>query len=175
MTASESSATTPRPAIITSDLPADAPHIVLSRLIDAPPELVYRLWTDPRHVVQWWGPTGFTTTNLEMDVRPGGRWRYIMHGPDGVDYPNRVSYQEVAPGERLVYDHDDDSDIDPQGFHVTVTFANEGGKTRLTMVSNFGSMEARAAVLEFGAVDGGKQTTDRLAVYVAGYLSGRRE
>jgi uncharacterized protein YndB with AHSA1/START domain len=63
------------------------------------------MWTDPRHVVRWWGPTGFTTTIHEMDVRPGGNWRFTMRGPDGVDYPNEHIYVEVAPPERLVTQH----------------------------------------------------------------------
>lgn len=77
-------------------------EIVISRLIHAPRELVFKVWTDPKHVAHWWGPNGFTNTIHEMDVRPGGVWRFIMHGPDGVDYPNKIVYKEVvkpqAPG-----------------------------------------------------------------------------
>ena len=83
-------------------------EIVATRLFDAPRDLVFMMWTDPNHIAQWWGPRGFTTTTLEMDLRPGGIWRFIMHGPDGRDYPNRVIYLEIVPLERLVYKHESD-------------------------------------------------------------------
>lgn len=67
-------------------------EIVITRVFDAPREQVFDAWTDSEHVSQWWGPNGFTTTTHEMDVRPGGVWRFIMHGPDGVDYKNRIVY-----------------------------------------------------------------------------------
>lgn len=81
------------------------PELVVSRSLRAPRELVYRAWTNPRHIVQWWGPNGFTTTMIEMDVRVGGLWRFIMHGPDGTDYPNRNVYVEIVPNQRLVFRH----------------------------------------------------------------------
>src|SRR3954449_1876611 len=99
-------------------------EIVAVRVFDAPRELVWKLWTDPHHVAQWWGPNGFTNTIHEMDVRPGGVWRFIMHGPDGVDYPNRIVFIEVVEPERLVYSHGGDEG-DPVQFHVTVTFAEQ--------------------------------------------------
>ena len=72
---------------------------------DAPRELAWQAMTDPRHVVQWWGPRGFTTTIQEMDVRPGGVWTHVMHGPDGTDYPNHSVFQEVVYPERIVFAH----------------------------------------------------------------------
>lgn len=101
-------------------------EIVLTRVLDAPRELVFDAWTDRKHIAQWWGPRGFTTTIHEMDVRPGGVWRFMMHGPDGVDYPNRIVFREVVKPERLVYDHGSDDPADPAQFHVTVTFAKQG-------------------------------------------------
>ena len=80
-------------------------EIVLSRLIDAPRELVFNAWTDPKHIGHWWGPRGFSVTTHEMDVRAGGTWRFIMHGPEGRDYPNKIIYLEVAKPEGLVYRH----------------------------------------------------------------------
>ena len=71
-------------------------EIVTTRLLNAPRALVFEAWTDPHHVAQWWGPNGFTNTIHEMDVTPGGVWRFVMHGPDGVDYPNRIVYIEVV-------------------------------------------------------------------------------
>ncbi|HJU84374.1 MAG TPA: SRPBCC domain-containing protein, partial [Holophagaceae bacterium] len=76
-----------------------------ARILEAPRELVFRLWTEPGHVEKWWGPEGFRNTIHEMEVRPGGRWRLTMHGPDGTDYPNVITYLEVLPPHRLVYHH----------------------------------------------------------------------
>lgn len=138
-------------------------EIVLSRVFDAPRDLVFKVWTDPAHKSHWWGPRGFTTTTLSADVRPGGSWRFVMHGPDGRDYQNRITYREVVPPERLVYTHGGNIDQDePVGFHVTVTFEDVGGKTRLTMRSVFPTAEERDRVVrDFGAVEGGKQTLER--------------
>src|SRR4029079_5782761 len=99
-------------------------EIAATRVFDAPRELVWRMWTDPDHVIHWWGPNGFTNTIHEMDVRPGGVWRFVMHGPDGVDYQNKIIFREVVRPERLVYDH-----VSGPKFHVTVTFAEQAGKT----------------------------------------------
>src|SRR5262249_44544159 len=99
-------------------------EIVVTRLFDAPRELVVRAWTEHERLVQWWGPDGFTTTIHEIDVRPGGVWRFIMHGPDGVDYGNKIVYLEVSAPERLVYLHGEDTENDAEQFHVTVTFAD---------------------------------------------------
>ena len=142
-------------------------ELVITRVIDAPRELVFRAWTDPQHVVHWWGPNGFTNTIHEMDVRPGGVWRFIMHGPDGVDYANKIVYIEVVRPERLVYAHGSDVEDDPGKFNVTVTFADLGDKTRVTMQMVFASAAVRdQMVKEVGAVEGGNQTLDRLEAYL---------
>ena len=141
-------------------------EIVITRLIDAPRERVFEAFTDPAQVGEWWGPTGFTTTTHEMDVRAGGTWRFIMHGPDGVDYPNWIAYHEVVRPERLVYDHGGNRP-DPE-FHVTITFADEGGRTRLTMRSLFPTAAAREYVVrEVKAIEGGNQTLDRLVQFLS--------
>ncbi len=88
----------------TPTTPSDR-EIVMTRVFDAPREVVFEMWTDPKHLVHWWGPRGFTTTIQEMDVRPGGLWRKIMHGPDGANYPNHSVFLEVVKPERLVYKH----------------------------------------------------------------------
>ena len=139
----------------------------LTRDYDAPRELVFKVWTDPKHTVQWWGPNGFTTTSHSMDFRVGGGWRYTMHGPDGVDYPNVTTFLEVIPPERLVYDHGDDEN--PRMFRATVTFEElDGGRTRLTLRLAFPTAEARDLIVEkHGAVEGGKQTLARLAQYLS--------
>lgn len=138
-------------------------EIAASRLFDAPRELVWKMWTDPHHVAQWWGPRGFTNTIHEMDVRPGGHWRFHMHGPDGRNYRNEIVYHEVVKPERLVYDH-----LSEPFFHVTATFVEENGKTRVTLRSLFRSPEARRKVIEtFGALEGMKQTLARLGEQLA--------
>lgn len=154
--------------------PASAPpdtfdrEIVLSRVFDAPRDLVFQAWTDPDHIDRWWGPDGFTTTTREMDVRPGGVWRFVMHGPDGADYPNRIIYDEIVRPERLVYTHDSGQEDDPARFQVTVTFAEAGDKTHLTVRMAFASAAQRDRVVkEFRAIEGGQQTLERLAQYLA--------
>ncbi len=138
-------------------------EIVATRVFDAPRELVYQMWTDPKHIQHWWGPNGFTNTIHRMEVRPGGVWDFIMHGPDGRDYHNKIVYLEVVKPERIVYDH-----VSGPTFHVTATFAEEGKKTRLTVRMLFESAAQRDQVAEeFGAVEGLSQTLGRLAAYLA--------
>jgi uncharacterized protein YndB with AHSA1/START domain len=152
---------------------ADAPtsdtadrEIVLSREFDAPRELVFQAYTDPRHLPIWWGPDGFSNTVHHIDVRPGGMWRFTMHGPDGKDWPNRIAYSEVVPNERLAYLHGDDVDDDPGAFQVTVRFDDLGGRTRVTQRMVFATAAQRAGVIQFGAVELGNQTMAKLAEYL---------
>jgi uncharacterized protein YndB with AHSA1/START domain len=112
-----------------------------------------------------------------MEVKAGGVWRFVMHGPDGRDYQNKITFIEVVKPERLVYRHGgtgakEDRDLEPVNFHVTVTFAEEGGKTRLDMRSVFPSAKARDYVVEnYGAVEGMHQTLARLEEYLAKEVS----
>jgi uncharacterized protein YndB with AHSA1/START domain len=154
--------TTSRPSSTSST--ADR-EIVTTRLIDAPRELVYEAFTDARHVGHWFGPEGFITTTRSMDVRPGGKWIFVMKGPDGTDWPNVVTYQEVTPPSRLSYLHGDDRE--PDMFSVVVTFDEADGKTALTMRAVFKTAAAREFVArERGAVEGAQQTVARLDAYV---------
>jgi uncharacterized protein YndB with AHSA1/START domain len=142
-------------------------EIVATRVFDAPRELVFKAWTDPEHVAQWWGPRGFTTTTQRMEVRPGGVWRFVMHGPDGKDYQNMITFLEIVEPERLVYKHGGAKDVEPVNFQVTVTFEDEGGSTKLTMRMEFPSASARTYVVEtYGAVEGLNETLDRLGEFV---------
>jgi uncharacterized protein YndB with AHSA1/START domain len=151
------------------DLESDVKTIVGSRLIDAPRELVWLAWTDPRHLAQWWGPDGFTTTTSAFDFRPGGVWRFVMHGPDGRDYENRVTFDAIVKPERLDYHHGGGDDVEPVQFRTTVTFEDAAGKTRVTLRGVFPSAEERARVIrEYGADKGLVQTLARLDGYVAG-------
>lgn len=101
-------------------------EIVSTRLFDYPRERVFQAFRDPGQLTCWWGPRSFTNTFYEFDLRPGGQWRFMMHGPDGTDYPNESRFIEVVPGERVILDH-----LDSPKFRMTLTFADEGGKTRL--------------------------------------------
>lgn len=142
-------------------------EIVTSRLLDATRDLVFKVWSDPQHIGQWWGPTGFTTTTSVMDFRPGGRWRFVMHGPDGRDYQNLIIYDEINAPERLVYHHSNEEDVSDVIFKTLVTFTEEDGKTRVTMRATFPTAAERDRVTqEYGAVEGGQQTLSRLAAYV---------
>lgn len=142
--------------------------LVLTRELAAPRSLVWHTWTDPAHATQWWGPRGFTTTTLEMDVRVGGRWRYVMHGPDGRDWDNRQTYLEVEPERRLHYRHGRDLDDDPDAFLATVEFEDAGEAcTRVTMRLVMPSVEACRTARSFGAVELGETSLDCLEEAVA--------
>ena len=141
-------------------------EIAVTRIFNAPRELLFKVWTDPKHIAHWWGPRGFTTTIETMDVRPGGVWQFIMHGPDGVDYPNKIVYIEVTKPERLVYNHGEEGQ--PGYFQVTVTFEDQGGQTKLSMQMLFKTAEERDQVVKkYGAVEGLKQNMDKLGEYLA--------
>jgi uncharacterized protein YndB with AHSA1/START domain len=143
-------------------------EILATRIFDAPRELVFRMWTDPEHIVQWWGPKGFTTTTYSMDVRPGGVWRFVMHGPDGTDYQNKITFLEIVEPERLVYKHGGDRDVEPVNFQTTVIFEERGGKTAISIQMLFPSARARDyTVAKYGAVEGLNQTLGRLTEHLA--------
>lgn len=144
-------------------------EIVIERLFNAPKELVFEAWTNPQHVEKWWGPSGFSVTTHEIEIKQGGVWRFIMHGPDGTDYPNRIIFKEIEKPNKLVYTHDDDNADGPvSDFLTEVTFETKGDKTLLTMRSLFATAEARDLVIrEFGAVEGGKQHLSRLEKFLA--------
>ena len=111
-------------------LEKQAREIVITRVFDAPRELVFEMWTDPKHLAHWYGPRGFTITIQEMDVRPGGEWNMIMHGPDGTNYPNHSVFTEVVKPERLVYVHDGRREGGSNSdFEHTVTFEGQGDRT----------------------------------------------
>ncbi len=155
-------------AMIDRDVDTADREMVITRLIAAPPELVFEAWTTPEHLATWWGPNGFTTTTSAFDMRPGGVWRFVMHGPDGRDYENRITFDEIVRPERIVYRHGGGEDVKPVTFNTTVTFTPEDGKTRVTLRAVFPTAAERDRVVEeYGAVEGGKQTLARLDQYVS--------
>ncbi|MCC6302535.1 MAG: SRPBCC family protein [Gammaproteobacteria bacterium] len=144
-------------------------EIVITRVIDAPRELVWRAMTDPAQVAHWWGPNGFTTTIEKMDFRVGGVWKHVMHGPDGTDYPNSSVFREIVEPERVVYSHGGGKEGGPGAhFVASWTFEALGDKTRLTLRMVFDTPAERDLVIaQYDAVEGGRQTLGRLAAYLA--------
>jgi len=149
---------------ITPDHPAEtAPdrEIFNTRVIDYPPARVFEAFRDPNQIIRWWGPKDFTNSFQEFDLRPGGRWRFVMHGPDGANYENECVFVEIAPAERFVIDH-----IPNPKFRLTVTFEDLGGKTRLGWRMLFETAEVCAAVKRF-APEANEQNFDRLESQLA--------
>jgi uncharacterized protein YndB with AHSA1/START domain len=136
-------------------------EIVSTRVLPWPRERVFRAWTDPYHLARWWGPKGFTNTFQEFDLRPGGRWQFVMHGPNGADYPNQSGFVEIVKPERIVFDH-----VSPPVFQVTATFAEEGGKTRLTFRMRFETV-AECEKVKRVAVGANEENFDRLEAELA--------
>ena len=146
-------------------------EIVISRVIDAPRELVFEAFTEVRHLSRWWGPNGFTTTTRSFEFGAGGVWDFVMHGPDGMDYQEWITWTEIAVPERIALLHGESRD-DPNAFESVLTFAPDGpdGRgTRIEMRTVFPTPELRdEAVEKYHAIEGGKQTLSHLAAYVTG-------
>jgi uncharacterized protein YndB with AHSA1/START domain len=150
---------TARDNALTVTLPSHR-EIVMSRVFDAPRELVFRAYTDPQLVARWWGRRHSTTRVDKMDVRPGGLWRYIESGPDGEFAFNGV-YREVVPPQRLVYTFE----FEPMPGHVlveTITFVDLNGRTQLTSTSVFDTVEDRDGMLQSGMESGANESMDQL-------------
>jgi uncharacterized protein YndB with AHSA1/START domain len=136
-------------------------NLIITRTFHAPRELVFRAWTDPAHLPQWWGPQGFTVTVQEIDIKPGGVWRYVMHGPDGTDYDNLVTFLDIQAPHRIEYKHGDFQN--DEHFRVTVTLEEQGPLTHLTMTMQFPTVEALNQTIQFvGAIEGAQSTLERL-------------
>jgi uncharacterized protein YndB with AHSA1/START domain len=166
---------------------AKSTEFVLTRVFDAPRERVFKAWTEPERFAQWWGPRTFTNPVCEIDLRPGGKYRVTMRSPDGVDYPLKGVYLEIAEPERLVMTIDTDEHPPewrdllnklrresgaPEGrrglqVHMTVLFEEQAGRTKLTIVQRFEPVTDVEANLKMGAPEGWGGSLDRLAEYVA--------
>ncbi|MGI5271639.1 SRPBCC domain-containing protein [Nonomuraea sp. CA-218870] len=146
-------------------------EIMVSRAISAPRELVFEAFTEVRHLSRWWGPEGFTTTTRFFEFRVGGVWDFVMHGPDGTDHQEWITWTEIAPPERIALEHGESRD-DPNAFASVLTFEPAGEETRIVMRTVFPTKELRdEAVEKYNAVEGGEQTLSHLAAYVAGLAS----
>ena len=142
-------------------------EIVISRVIGAPRELVFEAFTQVRHLSRWWGPDGFTTTTRSFAFRVGGEWDFVMHGPDGTDYQEWITWQEIVPPERIALRHGESRD-DPNAFESVLTFEPAGEGTRIVMCAVFPTKELRdEAVEKYHAIEGGEQTLRNLAAYAA--------
>lgn len=144
-------------------------ELSITRVFDAPPAVVFKAWTDPKQMEQWWGPDCFTNPVCELDPRPGGAWRIVMRAPDGVEYECGGVYSEVIKPERLVftnnaYDHEGKSLLEGV---TSVTFAAQGAKTKLTLETHMVGKVSFAAQMLAGMEAGWNQSLDRLADLLA--------
>lgn len=145
-------------------------ELVVSRVINGPRELVFEAFTAVRHLSQWWGPEGFTTTTRSFEFRVGGEWVFVMHGPDGTDYPEWISWTEITPPERIAMRHGEYRE-DPNAFESVLTLEADAATTRIEMRTVFPTKELRdEAVQKYHAIEGGQQTLGSLAEYVTGTL-----
>jgi uncharacterized protein YndB with AHSA1/START domain len=136
--------------------------LTITRIFDAPKELLFKVWTEPEHIARWWGPYGFTNTINKMDVKPGGDWEFVMHGPDGRNYKNHSIYMEIVSNKKIVFSH-----ISPK-FRATVNFTSIGNKTELTWEMCFESAgELEQVIKVFKADDGLLQNVEKLELYLA--------
>jgi PhnB protein len=137
-------------------------EIRIGRLLNAPIELVWEVWTNPDHIKNWWGPNGFTNTISKMDLKPEGEWDLVMHGPDGTDYKNKSIFKEVVKHKKLVYEH-----VTGPKFTATITFKAEGNKTQLDWHMLFSSKEEFIQTVKtFKADEGLKQNVEKLDLYL---------
>jgi uncharacterized protein YndB with AHSA1/START domain len=142
-------------------------EIVISRVIDAPRELVFEAFTEVRHLSRWWGPDGFSTTTRSFEFREDGEWDFVLHGPDGTDYGEWIRWLRIASPERIVLLHGEFRD-DPNAFESVLTFTPDGAATLIVMRTVFLTPELRdEAVRKYHAIEGGEQTLSSLAAYVS--------
>lgn len=142
--------------------------VEIVRLFDAPRALVWKAWTDPKMLGEWFGPRGFTSTVTELDLRVGGNLRIVMHGPDGNDYPMKGIFREVRAPERLVFstiavDNDDNHLLEGE---TTVTLMEQGGKTTMVLKSYAVGLVPHSPQMLAGMEAGWNQSIDKMAELV---------
>jgi uncharacterized protein YndB with AHSA1/START domain len=138
-------------------------ELTVTRLLNAPIKLVWKVWTDPKHIAQWWGPTGFTNTISKMDVKPDGEWDLVMHGPDGTDYKNKSIFKEIILHKKIVYDH-----VSGPKFVTTINFEERGEQTFITWHMLFETAEEFIQTVKtFKADEGLKQNLVKLENYLS--------
>ena len=128
----------------------------------APIELMWEVWTNPEHIINWWGPSGFTSTIHTMDLKEGGEWKLTMHGPDGTNYPNRSIFKEIIPFKKIVFEH-----FNPH-FITTVIFETNGEETGIDWSLLFDTAEMRETIVKVHKADEGqKQNLEKLEKYLS--------
>jgi uncharacterized protein YndB with AHSA1/START domain len=133
-----------------------------SRLLDAPIKLVWKVWTSPEHIKYWWGPDGFTNTITKMDMKPGGEWILVMHGPDGTDYDHKCVFREVVKYKKIVYDQ-----LTHFRYVATIEFESRKDKTFINWTMLFESNECLIQAAKIYKVDAGfKQNAEKLINYL---------
>jgi len=140
-------------------------EIVVTRVIDAPREIVFAAFTEREHIEQWWAPRGATTH--EMDVKPGGTWRYSQPARDGSLNPFKIKFIELDKPARLVYDYGTDAEDAPDPVRTTVTFEEQDGKTEVTLQLLFVTAAERKQAVKYGGIVGAMQALENLADYLA--------
>lgn len=144
-------------------------EIVLARVVDAPRDAVFAAWTDPAHIQEWFGPDGMAIKTHEIDIRPGGIWRFDMIASDGTRYDNRMIFIRIEEPGLIEAEHGPDKDNDPGAFRMLVTFDEQSnGKTVVTLRQLHPTKAQREAAIGFGAVEYGYQTLGKLARHVEG-------
>jgi len=145
-------------------------ELLITRVLNAPVDLVWEAWTEPQHIAEWWGPDGFTNTITTMDIQPGGAWDLVMHGPDGTDYKNKSVFKEIVKHKRIVYEH-----ISGPKFTATIEFEEQGDKTLLKWHMLFQTKEEFIQTVKtFKADEGLKQNVEKLNHYLQAQFSIRK-
>lgn len=152
-------------------MPSDR-ELVVTRVFNAPRELVFKAWSDPEYLARWWGPKGWTVPVSTMDFRPGGKWHYCMKGPEGEQSCGLAIYHEIVPPERIVYtDYFADAEGNPkEGLpesRITAAFTERDGKTTFTGTALYKTKEDRDTVLRMGMVEGMTESLNRLEEFLA--------
>jgi uncharacterized protein YndB with AHSA1/START domain len=156
-------------------------ELVITRVFNAPRELVYKVWTDPKHVANWWGPKVFTNPVCDIDLRVGGAFHFVMRSPMGDEFPMHGKYLKIIKNERIVYTDDlykqadmwkmmigdkvsDDVDFNTIHNVVTVVFEDEGDKTKVTLTTTFVSAEVKDAMIKMQMVEGWTESLEKLEI-----------
>lgn len=150
-------------------------ELVIEREFDAPRDLVWKMWTEAAHIEKWWGPRGFDTRVTSIDMRVGGKWEYVMIGPDGKEYPVKGVFSEITPPEKIVTTDEFGEKYDelmpgvdlPKGLVATTLFDDLGSRTRLTLTVSHASVEDRKKHEEMGVVAGWNSSFDKMDEYLA--------
>jgi uncharacterized protein YndB with AHSA1/START domain len=159
-------------------------ELVITRTFDAPRELVYEVWTEPEHIKNWWGPKPFTAPRCEVDLKPGGKYIYVMRSPDGQEFPVQGTFKEIVKNEKLVYTDDmykqadfwkmmigskvgDGVDFSTVQLIVTVTFEDQGAKTKFTLVTRFVTNSLRDAMIGMQMAEGWTSSLQKFAEELA--------